>query len=147
VSLARDLDDRLQPGRVQAERDGVVAEVDVDDVDRLGARVRGIRMTAPRRGDVCTQASRLPEAMRPLVERIIPVEVDAGLGGAVLRTDPADIVDREFFEVRTDGMQATVQRLRGSGEGTTVRPFTLTREQLGRIVDGLDGVLRGEEER
>lgn len=139
MSLGRQLDAGLGPGVVRTERDGATAEVDVEDVDRLGARVRSVRVTGPARTGVGEHAARLPEALRVLPDRIVPVEVSPALGGAVLRSAPADLREREFFEVRTDGGTVEVERRRLVEGGREPAPFTLTREQLRRLVDDLEG--------
>jgi hypothetical protein len=141
MTLGDELDGRLAPGRVRVEQDGRTAEVDVADVDRLGVSVRGIKIGGGT-GGVLGQAARLPEATSVLPERVQPVEVDAGLGGAVLRSVPRH---REYFEVRTNGHEATIERLRGGPEGRVRIPFTLTREQLGRLVDDVGEGMRPDE--
>lgn len=135
--LGEALDGALAPGSVTVEGDGRRAEVDVAEVDRLGVRVRTVRVTVARSGNIVQQAERLPEACRTLPERIVPVEVAPTLGGAVLRSHPRDIVDREFFEVQTDGRSATIGRVNNGPEGRVAVPFTVTREQLRRLVDDI----------
>ncbi|MFZ5479735.1 MAG: hypothetical protein ACOZNI_23425 [Myxococcota bacterium] len=141
MSLGRALDGVLAPGTARVEGDGRRAEVDVVDVDRLGVSVRGVRVRGDHAGDVARHAERLPDAVRVLPESVVPVEVDPALGGAVLRSDPEEVVDHEFFEVRTDGREVCVERLRRGDAGVEHLPFTLTREQLGKLVDGLGGVV------
>lgn len=137
MSLGGAVDAGLAPGPVRAEQEGAVAEVDVEDVDRLGVRVRSLRVTGARPVGVQAHAERLPEALRALHERVVPVEVAPELGGAVLRTEPGEVRDREFFEVHTDGHEVRVGRLRVAEGSRTATGFTLTREQLRRLVDGL----------
>jgi hypothetical protein len=140
LTLAESLDRRLKPGVVHAECDGVSAEVDVTDADRLGVSVRGVRVRTAAPGDIVDQAGRLPDAVAVLPVRVRPVEVDPTLGGAVLRSTPKR---HEYFEVRTDGREATIERLRATPEGRETLPFTLTREQLGRLVDDVGGAMTG----
>ncbi len=47
----------------------------------------------------------------------------------------------EFFEVRTDGHEVSVERCRQGEAGRENLPFTMTREQLGRLVDGIGKVM------
>ena len=122
------------------------AEVDVEDVDRLGVRLRGLRVVASGPGDITRQAERLPEALRSLPERLVPIEVAPSLGGAILRSHARDIVDREFFEVRTDGRAATLGRVRSGPEGRETLPFTVTREQLKRLIDGMGEAMETQPE-
>lgn len=146
-TLGEALDPVLTPGTVSAEQGGRRVEVDVEEVDRLGASVRGIRVTVPDPAETVEQARRLPEALRPLPEDVVPVEVDRALGGSVLRTRPSHIVDREFFEVRTRGDTTSIERRRAGPDGWEPRPFTMTREQLRRIVDAVgDAIAEAPEE-
>jgi hypothetical protein len=145
MSLGRALNGVLAPGTARVEGDdGLSAEVDVADVDRLGVSVRGLRVRSDRVGSVVRHAERLPDAVRCLPETVVPVEVDAKLGGAILRTTPREVVDSEFFEVRSDGLEVSLERHRRAAGGPERVPFTLTREQLGRLVDNLGDVV-GEE--
>lgn len=142
-TLADGLDRSLAPGSVELDVGGVHAEVDVVEVDRLGVSVRGVRvreMVARAQGDVVGHARRLPDALGVLGEKVLPIEVDAALGGAVLRSKPRR---QEYFEVRSDGREVSVEKLRRGPEGRARVPFTLTREQLGRLVEGVGEVLTG----
>lgn len=132
MSLARVLDAELKPGRVEAEHEGRHAEVEVIDVDRLGARIGRIRVSGPP-GDLRARAEAVPGALeRGLGERLRPVEVAPELGGAVLR----GAVDAgRFYEVTVTPEAVDVQSI--DRDSREARPFTLTREQLGRVVDGL----------
>lgn len=126
------------PGVVRVEHEGRVAEVDVVDADRLGVRVLRVRVEGvgrPGPQAVTDAAGRLPEALRALPDRMVTVEVAPTLGGAVLRSAPEDVRNREFFEARTDGQVTEVERLRVGTTGRERVPFTVTREALGRIVD------------
>lgn len=137
------LDKTLRPGTVAADDGEVRAEVDVADVDRLGVSVRGVRVRGPVGRDLRDTVERLPDALGVLSEPVTPVEVDPTLGGAVLRSPPKR---REFYEVRTDGREVSVERHRIGPEGRARVPFTLTREQLGRLVEGVGGVVGGDVE-
>lgn len=132
MSLAQTLDPLLAPGHVEAESAGHHAEVDVLDVDRLGARVGRIRVTGPPL-DVRTRAERLPDALeRGLGERMRQIEVAPELGGAVLR----GAVDAgRYYEAQITPESVEIQSI--DRDTREARPFTLTREQLGRVIDGL----------
>ena len=144
------LDGALRKGDVRVGDGGWSVEVEVTDADRLGVSVRGVRVRGPERGDVVGQAQRLPEALGVLPDRVRPLEVDRALGGAVLRsrsrTPRGEDGTREYFEVRTDGREVSVEKLRAGPDGRAAVPFTLTREQLGRLVDDVGEVLAGERE-
>lgn len=144
AALAEALDRKLEPGEVAHADDGATrVEVDVTDVDRLGVSVRGVRVRASAPGDLRGCVDRLPDALDALPERVTPVEVDPVLGGAVLRSAPRR---REYYEVRTDGREVSIEKLRAAPEGRTRVPFTLTREQLGRLVEDVGEAVGGERE-
>ncbi|MBM4369072.1 MAG: hypothetical protein FJ102_22845 [Deltaproteobacteria bacterium] len=139
MTLGQDLDTRLKNGIVSAENGGRVVEADVDDADRLGVTLGRLRVTTPG-GELDRAVEVIPVATsRALGDRIVPVEVDAGLGGAVFRSAPEEIRDREFYEVRTTGSETTVERFRNEEEGRVKVPFILTRKALGRLVDEIAG--------
>lgn len=141
MTLADELDRHLRPGTVSvsgggAQGGGASASADVVDLDRLGVSLRGLRVTVPGR-TLREAVGALPDAVgRALGEPLVVTEVAPALGGAVLRS-PVDRDDREFYEVRTDGEQASVERWRVGEEGRERVPFTLTRKDLGRVVEGL----------
>jgi hypothetical protein len=145
MGLGKDLDKRLREGQVVVEEEGRRAEVEVLEVDRLGARIGGIRVVGEGKS-VKEAAEKLPDALRMLPERVVPVEVDTRLGGAILRSDRRDIQDRGYFEARSDGKEATLERLSVGEAGRGKVPFTLTREQLGRLVDGMLEALEPEKD-
>lgn len=139
MSLSRALDAQLgPPGSASAESGGRRVEVEVVESDRLAARVKSIRIGGGD-GDVRGQAERLPGQLRgALPEHLVPVEVAPSLGGAVLRSEPGDVRGGEFYEVRTDGSCTTVERLRATAAGRERVHFTLSRDALGQVIDGLD---------
>lgn len=159
ADLGRALDAAVAgPGVVRVDGDGRAAEVDVIDADKLGVRVRRVRVEASgpleasrvgpgdaaggssRARALHEEVERLTEAFRGLPERIVPVEVSPALGGAVLRSAPQDVENREYFEVRTDGRVTELERVHApAGEPRRSVPFTLTREALARIVDRVAG--------
>lgn len=143
------LDGALRKGTVRVGQGGWTVEVEVTDADRLGVSVRGVRVRGPERGDVVGQAQRLPEALGVLPDRVRPLEVDPALGGAVLRSrvrTPREGGAREYFEVRTDGREVSVEKLRAGPNGRAAVPFTLTREQLGRLVDDVGEAIGSDPE-
>ncbi len=132
------LDEALNAGagRVEAETERGTVDVEVTDVDRLGVRVRGVTVRRSAPADVVEEAGRLPDALRALPERVVPVEVSRSLGGARLRSVPRE---REFFEVDVEGGKTSVRKTRvvdGEREG---REWTMTREQLERLVREMEG--------
>jgi hypothetical protein len=138
--LAKALNDALDhttgPGTAHAELDGARAEVDVVDADRLGVKCSRIKVHRAAPLDVIDAAEELPDRVRALGETLVPVEVDPGLGGAILRSEPED---NEFYELGAHSSgDLELRRFKG-GHGVDREPvdFTLTRKQLGRLVDEL----------
>lgn len=140
-ALERALDSAESGDTVQAEHDGATAEVDVAEVDGLGVRIRGLTVRRSAPYDPDSVADSWPRELRALPERLVPVEVDPGLGGATLCSDPDEIRDHTWTEVEVRGAEARVRRIRRPPGGEREeRDWTATRDQLGRTVDDL---LRG----
>ncbi|MFH1463941.1 MAG: hypothetical protein ABIO70_06125 [Pseudomonadota bacterium] len=137
------------PGTVRAEADGRTVEAEVQDCERIGATVGRVRVRQAEPGDVAHQAKALAGGMRGLGERLVPVEVEPELGGAVLRTDPEDMVDGRFWEAQVSdgGREAGIERWKVGADGQReAEPTTVTRESLRRLVDGLaEGLAAGGE--
>lgn len=119
-----------------ADAAGNRATLRVRDADRLAVTLDGITVHAP--ADPVARAGGLARDLRPGGERLRAEEVDARLGGATLRTRPGDMRAGRFFEVvvRPEGVGLRRHRVDADGRRAT-EPFTLTREQLGRLVDTL----------
>jgi len=127
-------------GTVGVKRDGTNAEIDVVDVDRLGVRVRGVRVTRERAVDVVEEANRLPEQLRALPDRVAPVEIAPALGGARLRTRPDELRGGEYFEVDVEPRRTSIRRTRLHEDGTRQpSDWTISREQLDRLIDETTG--------
>jgi len=147
VSLGKALNDALDDAeappagdvRTIEARDGErAAQVDVHEVDRLGVRVRRIRVEREDPYDVERVAERWPRELRDLPDRVEPVEVDPRLGGATLRSRPDELRDDRFIDIEVRGRSAEVHRhTRNRGGDRESADLTLTREQLGRMVDDL----------
>ena len=103
------------------------------DVDRLGVRVRGVRVGRDRDLDVDREARSLPDRMRSLPEPVEPVEIAPSLGGARLRTRP----DRhqEYFEVDVAPGRTDIRRTQVDADGQRQpTDWTMTREQLDQLI-------------
>jgi hypothetical protein len=143
--LSRRLDDALDAlpqggGTIGVDRGGANAEVDVVDVDRLGVRVRSVRVVRERPVDLETEARSLPDRVRALPDRLEPVEIAPTLGGARLRTRGEDYQRREYFEVDVEPLRTTIHRTRVEQDGTRApTDWTMTREQLDRLIDETAG--------
>jgi len=138
MSNHEELDDALNAvsgeGRATIDREGVQTHVDVSEVGPIGVRIRGISV-GHAAADIEKRANELPERLRALPERVAPVEIDAGLGGAVLRTKPEDMRDRKFFEVEIRPDRTDIRRYKVEEEGREVEAFPMTRDQLRRLID------------
>ena len=126
------------PGTVTVEGEQGTAEVEVSEAGPVGVRVRGVRVRPAHPAPLGHRARHLADRLRPGGERLRAVEVDEGLGGATLRTDPADIRGRRYFEVSVDPEGAAVRRHRVGEDGQReADDFALTRDGLERMVDDL----------
>jgi hypothetical protein len=123
-------------GRIVVTGDDGAAEIDAVAIGPIGVRVRAVRIDRGVDVDIALEAAALPDRVRTLPDRVVPVEVDPGLGGAILRSHPDDMREQEFWELDVRRRSTTVrkQRVRPDGQREGV-DFTLTREQLGRLVD------------
>ncbi len=140
ATLDEALDALQGAGTVEVDRAAGKAEVDVVDVDRIGVRVRGVRVHRDRAVDVGEEAQRLPERLRSLPDRVAPVEVDATLGGARLRTRPDEMRGRDFFEVDVAPTRTDIHRTRIDDEGERHdADWTMTRDQLDRLLHETEG--------
>lgn len=129
------------PGIVQVDGErGGRAEVDIRGIDRIGVRVGGVRMTHGHDRDPTSEIDRLTRDLRSLPDRVQPFEVSPDLGGGNLRSRPEEMRNREFFEVEVRGREVDVRKHRVGSDGTREPvEWDFTREQLGRLLDELDG--------
>ena len=137
-SLQQALDEARTSGekRVEVHSDGVSAAVDLDEVDGIGVRVRGLRVTRGRDIPLGELAQELPQRVRSLPDRVMPIEVDESLRGGVFRT-PVDPVQSDFYQLDVRGRDTDVRRYVVEGDERTQADFTMTRDALGRLVDEL----------
>ena len=124
-------------GSVSAEVPGGEATVEVVAVDGLGVKVREVRVNRSNPFDLETECQALPDRVRSLPHRLQPVEVDVGLGGGTLRSRPEEMRKRDFYQVDlTGGRNVGVRRFKVDKNGERkAADFTLTREQLGDLID------------
>ncbi|MCK6506585.1 hypothetical protein L6R53_24965 [Myxococcota bacterium] len=125
-----------RPGVVQVDGAGYQAEIEARRIESIGVVVERLRVSGAA-GTVAERAAAVAEGLRPQGERLVPVEVDPTLGGAVLRTRPEDMQRGRFYQVELDPAGATVQRVRRAPEGRVVEPFAITRDELERMIEGL----------
>src|SRR5687768_5188667 len=91
-----------KPGQIEVEHEGRQAAIDVKDADRLGVVVERIRISDPAAAPLPARSQHLARTLRPGGERLVEVECDSNLGGAVLRSDPKDMRGRRYFQVDLD---------------------------------------------
>lgn len=127
-------------GTVSVDRPGGTAEVDVTEVDRLGVRVRGVRVNRGAPVDVGAEARALPDRVRALPDRVAPVEIAPELGGARLRTRPDELRGDGYFELDVEPRRTTIRRTRVDADGKRAAgDWTMTRDQLDRLIDETSG--------
>ena len=124
-------------GTVTLDADGRTAEIDVDAVGPLGVRVRRVKVCRDSERDLEAAAAALPNKLRPLPEKLVSTEVDPRLGGATLRTRPADMRRREFFHLDLGPRDAELRRYRAREGGRDAVPWTMTRDGLREILEDL----------
>lgn len=135
------LDDALDavsgPGVVEVDEPGGRTAIDVVDADRIGVRVRDLRVGhAPR--DVVVEAERLTGRNGPLPP-VAPVEVDPRLGGAILRTAPDALRRGRYDEIEVRPEETSVRRYRVEAGERHPEELTLTRDQLRDLIDAIRG--------
>ena len=142
MTLGKAFDEALgatPSGNVHAQGPHTRADVEVVESDRLGVTVRRLTVRRDETRDLVDEARELPDRLRSLPERFQAIEVDRGLGGAILRTRPEDIADDgEYYELGLHGADVELSRKKVEPGGTRADvDFTLTRKQLGRLLDEL----------
>ena len=111
------------------------AEIDVAEADRIGVRIRRVRIEHTDPVDIRDEAERLASDVKALARPLQATEVDPRLGGAVLRTNVAAAPKREFFEVTVTPKQTTVEHHTIDPHGTrTQGTWNSTREQLRKLL-------------
>ncbi len=143
MSLGEVLEQALAPstvGPVEVTRERESATVEAVEVGPLGVRVRSVQVVRGGPLDVVAEADALCDRLRVLSEPVDVIEADAGLGGAVLRSQPSSHRRREFWEVELVPTRTTLRKHRVGDEGLREPvDFVLTREQLRALVDELHG--------
>jgi hypothetical protein len=137
-AVAEALDRAKGPTTVVAGEGGASAEVDVVDGDRLGIRLKSLRVHPAGPIDVGGAAATLPGRLKTLPgERLEPIEVEPARGRAVLRSPPDE--EREWFDLDIDrqrGLDLTRKKT-CEGGGREDIDWTMTRGQLEKLVDEL----------
>ncbi len=127
-------------GRLSGTGSDGTATIDAVAVGPIGVRVRSVEIGREAAVGVAEAAASLPARLRALPDPIVPVEVDPGLGGAILRSAPAQMQDRESWEIAGRPLRTTIRKQRVGEDGLREETdFTLTRDQLRRLVDQAHG--------
>lgn len=126
-------------GMVRASTKRGTVAVDVVAVDRLGVKVREVSVTRDDPFDLVLECAALPERVRSLPHRVIPVEVDPRLGGGVLRSAPQEMRKSDFYQIDMDtDRNIGVRRFKVNDHGDREQiEYTLTRERLEDLIDEL----------
>ncbi len=141
---------------VEVEHDGTTARADVHGSGPYGSAVDRLTVVGPDRerteeeaGEaVSRQAAGIVERVTYLPERLREHEVDANLGGGVLRSRPEEMRDLEYHEIKLDrGRDAEISRYRYDRENTRRDriPQHYSHEALERLADDLNDVLGDED--
>lgn len=142
---------------IEVEHEGTTAAADVNGSGPYGSSIDRLTVVGPDRErpdpqageDVARQARAIVDRVTYLPEHLREHEIDAGLGGGVLRSRPEEMRDREYHEIELDrGRQAEVSRYRYDAAETRRDriPQQYSHEALERLTDDLGAVL-GEEEK
>ncbi len=138
MKLDEALDQVASGGEIELERPGGRAEVEVERAGPIGARIRKIRVERDRPWSIEERARQL-ERSRHTPEPLEAQEIAPELGGAILRTAPDALRGDGYIEVEITERAAEVRRVRVQNGERSPGDFDLTREQLGRFLDALDG--------
>lgn len=129
--------DASGPGPVELDVHGVPVELEVRRHGPVGVELDGLRLRPPAR-DLEQRSRELCAGFRPRGERLLPIELDPALGGAVLRTRPEDIRRGRYFEVNVETEAVEVRRWRRRPEGgREAQPIPLSHEELGDWLEEL----------
>lgn len=135
MDLAGALDRDLKAGRVSAGVGDRTVTAEVADADRIGVLLHGLTVERAGRGLPEALAGVPPAVSQALRRPVRVVEADLGLGGGTARSE---VEDRSYFELRTTGAATTLDHWRVA-EGRRERiPWSLTREDLARLVRALE---------
>lgn len=125
-------------GQVVAEVDGGTATIDVANVGPIGVRVRRVRVRSDAPRDITEKTDALSRDVKALPGGLVPIEVDRGLGGSILRSDPDSVDHGEFYEAAVSPNEADVRRMRADpAGGRSEVDWDMTRKGLRQLVDEL----------
>ena len=144
--LSEAADSKIQsPGTISVQSpDGLSAELDVAKSGPVGVILRRLRVTGPP-DDLTRRAADVARTIHPSGATLTPIEVDPRLGGATLRS-PVDR-QRRFYEAEVTEDSVELTRCTVGEDGARApAEFSLTREGLSEILDGIEDVMLPEED-
>lgn len=121
----------------QHERDGATVSVEVADRDRFAVVIDRIRVCRHDGGPVAPAAPQVAADIDYLSEGLRVVEADSA--DALVRSrQPVQAQEGlQYYEIRFEGQEATVERRQSAAGTVTSIPFAVTNEALDRLVDDL----------
>jgi len=142
---------------VEVEHEGTTAKADVQGAGPYGSSIDRLKVVGPdrERSDeqkdraIRRQSRQIADDVTYLPERLQEHEVEPGLGGAVLRSRPEEMRNREYGEVEVEGgREIDVSRYRYDPQRTRRDriPQNYSHEILERLTDDLGRVLEPADE-
>ena len=135
---------------IEVDHEGASARAKVRGSGPYGSSIEGLSIRVPDgEGDVDIdrQADDLVDRLSYLPERIKKHEIAPGLGGGVLRSEPDDMREREYQEIKLNGgHEADVRRYKYDDKKRERHeiPQNYAHETLERLTDDLAGTLGDE---
>ncbi len=132
---------------IEVDHEGASARAKVRGSGPYGSSIEGLSVQVPDGGeeaDIGRQADALVDRLSYLPERIKKHEIAPGLGGGVLRSEPEDMREREYQEIKLNGgKEADVRRYKYDKKKRERReiPQNYAHETLERLTDDLAGTL------
>jgi len=142
---------------LEVEHEGTTAKADVQGAGPYGSSLDRLTVVGPDRDRsdeqkdraIRRQAREIADDVTYLPERLREHEVEPGLGGAILRSRPEEMRDREYGEVEIKGGgEVDVSRYRYDSQRTRRDrvPQNYSHEILERLTDDLGRILEPAEE-
>lgn len=138
---------------VEVDHEGRSARARIRGSGPYGSSIDGLTVVSPGqdRGseDIDRQADDLVDRLSYLPERIKKHEIAPALGGGVLRSEPEDMRNREYQEIKLNGGgEADVQRYKydESKRERAPVPQNYAHKTLERLTDDLADVLGGDDD-
>lgn len=156
-TLGKKLIDALKNSTGSGKRDievdhaGASARARVRGSGPYGSSIDGLTVAIPDgegEADIERQADDLVDRLSYLPERIKKHEIAPGLGGGVLRSEPEDMREREYQEIKLNGgREADIRRYKYNSKKRERHeiPQNYAHETLGRLTDDLAEAMGDDE--